>query len=289
MTLQKTLFYLSIKTFYKTVNRFPIDGSVRFCGILAKTLGPLTSVNKIGIKNLTEAFPELPDKERGKIMKDCWENLGHVVAEICHVDKILKDESRVLIKNKEKLNYGVKHGAFFLGAHLGNWEISRAPFVQQGVKINLLARVHENPKIEKFILKTRENETTKIIPRTARGAKELLRAVEKKECVGALVDQRAQDGVLIPFFNRSVKAPVSLARLAIKHDVPIIPVQISRVGKKTFFELTFHDPLKKPEEKNINKASILLMQDMYEHIESWIKKDPAQWLWLHNRWKDSPT
>lgn len=282
------LSYGALKFFYTLCRCFSIDGSANFCAYVSKKLGPHIAVSRIGRKNLRMAFPQMSEEKIQKTLADCWENLGRVVAEMCHMDKIVKNDDRLIIKGEEHLDYGIENSAIFLAAHLGNWEVTPASISRKGAKINILARVHKNPWIEEFILKTRQNKTTKLIPRTPRGAKVLLRAITTGECIGAIVDQRAQDGTFIPFFNNPAKAPVALTRLAIKHNRPIIPVQISRVKQQTKFIVTFHPPLKKPTEKDITKASVSLMKNMYTHIENWIKEDPAQWLWLHNRWKDSP-
>lgn len=288
MRIAPLLSYGLLKFFYTLCRCFSINSSANFCAGVAKKIGPHIGVSKIGKKNLRMAFPNMSEEKIQETLVGCWENLGRVVAEICHGDEIAKSTDRFIVRGEENLIFGAKNSAIFLGAHLGNWEITAAPIVKNGTKINVLASVHKNPWIDKFILRTRQNSLTKLVPRTSRGSKTLLRAIQNKECIGALVDQRAQDGTFISFFNSPAKAPIALARLAIKHDRPIVPIQVSRVGKQTKFVITFHPPLEKPLENDATKASVLLMETMYGQIENWIKQDPTQWLWLHNRWKDTP-
>ena len=63
----------------------------------------------------------------------------------------------------------------------------------------------------------------------------------------------------------------------------ICPVYSIR-NKDGSFQLIFEEPLKFYEYQNLTPKD--LVQKVYlEYFESWINKNPEQWLWSHERWK----
>jgi KDO2-lipid IV(A) lauroyltransferase len=98
-----------------------------------------------------------------------------------------------------------------------------------------------------------------------------------------LVDQRDSSGPLINFFNKKVYASEGFASLALKYQTMICPVYSIR-NKDGSFKLIFEKPLEFKEYQTLTPKD--LVQKVYlEYFESWINKNPEQWLWSHERWK----
>src|SRR5215471_3837036 len=55
---------------------------------VARTVGPWTGEHRIGRANLTAAFPEKTPDEIERILLGVWDNLGRVVAEFAHLDRL---------------------------------------------------------------------------------------------------------------------------------------------------------------------------------------------------------
>jgi KDO2-lipid IV(A) lauroyltransferase len=112
----------------------------------------------------------------------------------------------------------------------------------------------------------------------------VLKALRKGHSFGFVLDQYAHppNGVPVPFFGITVDTLGALGTFSARYGSAIIPVKASRDEQGVVhvqFEpkLELGDDLKDP----IKSTSILA-----RHVESWIRANPAQWLWAHRRFKN---
>lgn len=102
--------------------------------------------------------------------------------------------------------------------------------------------------------------------------------------LGLLADQHAGvGGVRIPFFGRECSATASPAVFALRYDCPLRTAICYRVGLAQWrVELGDEIPTRhhgKPREV------IAITRDVNAAFEVAIRRDPANWFWVHNRWK----
>ena len=104
------------------------------------TYGFFSEKNLIGMANLGIVFPEKNIKEKKLFSKKCGFIFGRVIGEYPHLDKInFKDTSIIKIDKIENLLKPIKNGnCIFFSAHIGNWELSSHPLIQNGYKINFI-------------------------------------------------------------------------------------------------------------------------------------------------------
>src|SRR5205085_620193 len=120
---------------FKLLGRTNPDHMANFAGKFMRTLGPWLPEHRVGRANLIAAFPEKSAAEIETILRGVWDNLGRVVAEFAHLDRLWdyhsarpgqprrildSDESERII---EKLRDDGKPALIF-AAHLANWEIA---------------------------------------------------------------------------------------------------------------------------------------------------------------------
>ena len=67
----------------------------------------------------------------------------------------------------------------------------------------------------------------------------------------------------------------------VKYNLPIVPVFIKRVEDKNFI-IEFWDEIN-PEEF---KGKLEITQKLNQCLEQMVVKNPSQWIWTHNRWKN---
>jgi KDO2-lipid IV(A) lauroyltransferase len=273
---------------YLVLRLLPLDKATTICAKIAKSLGPKLKVSHVARENLKHAFPHKTTDEIEIIVKGCWENLGRVVGEFPHIPQIISDLSRVEIVNEDILKscYHSQKPCVFIAAHLGNWELSYAPLALNNYPIHLIARVHQNPLIEKFLSFARHTPFVKMLTRNAVGSKSLIKLMKEKKHIGALLDQHASDGIMLPLFGRPARTSTALARLCYKYDGLFIPVQVERLNKKSHFRITFHPPLTTASHLDPQEAGLDMMKQANQYFEEWISQRPEQWLWLHKRWKN---
>lgn len=256
-------------------------------GKITRLVGPFLPVSQIARDNLRRVFPIITKKETAKILRDMWENLGRSAGEFPHMHKIIQDPKAIEIEGVENLlsfqNENVP-GIFF-SAHLANWELSSLVAAHHHIPICLIYRAANNPFINKRILRTRSQEQfLKYVPKGTQGAKEALRALSRGKKVGMLVDQKMNDGIYIPFFGIEASTAPALAQLARKFKTQIMPAVVIRVKGSRFkvvYEKPFQTEYTENEQEDIRKTMIQINQI----VEQWILAHPAQWLWLHKRWR----
>jgi KDO2-lipid IV(A) lauroyltransferase len=100
-----------------------------------------------------------------------------------------------------------------------------------------------------------------------------------------MADQKITDGEPVKFFHDDAITSTSIAKMAIKYNVPLIPGYIFRVDKNFKFKLIIEKPLEYYNKKLDKQMATNLTLKINQTIERWIKKSPEQWFWVHNRWK----
>ena len=99
-----------------------------------------------------------------------------------------------------------------------------------------------------------------------------------------MIDQRVSEGEKLPFFDHVALTSTLPAQLAVKYQLDIVPIYISR-NKDENFKMEIYEPIKilNEEEPETNKLNITIKLNRI--TEKMISKDPGQWIWTHNRWK----
>ena len=112
------------------------------------------------------------------------------------------------------------------------------------------------------------------------GVKKIIEALSQNEIVGMMIDQKMNDGINIPFFNKNAMTTALPANIALKYKIPLIPLKIIK-SKKLQYTATFYEPIiitKKDTKYSIMKRVNIM-------LEKWIREYPEQWFWFHNRWE----
>jgi KDO2-lipid IV(A) lauroyltransferase len=265
----------------------PIDISSYIGGLLARTFGPLLKQNKIARKNIKNAFPEKSQKEISHILNEMWDNLGRSVGEFPHVSSILKNpQNRVEFEGLEYIKELKNDGkaGLLVSGHFGNWEVSSVGVKKCDMVLHRVYRAANNPYVEKYIFsRLRSGIKGKHIPKGAPGAKEMLKLLKNKEHIAILADQKLNDGISVPFFNKNAMTAPSPASFSIKFDCPICMGRVIRKKGARFLlkmEKPFYAKKSGDRKKDIYETTLKINQK----FEEWLKEYPAQWLWVHNRW-----
>jgi len=258
-----------------------------FCGgILLSLYGVFSNKNKIGLKNLDIVFPKKSKKEKKIILQKMWFHFGRVIGEYPHLNKIkINNKSILEIENIENLLNPIKKGnCIFFSAHIGNWELSSHPLIQNNYNISFIYRPPNNELVENLLKKIRKNYGVELIKKGPQGAKECIKVLKKSGNLGMLIDQKMNDGIEINFFKKKAMTATAIAKLALKFKCDLIPAYCIR-KKGVSFKIKYLKPITFTKIKRLNtEREILLFLNSY--IENWIIKNPEQWIWVHNRWKN---
>lgn len=273
--------FLPILIIYGFAKILPVDWSAYLFGKIAGKIGPKLKTSKRGFDNLKLAFPDKKDPEITLLVKQTWENLGRIAGEFPHLEKIANDPSRLEVVNLKYMAEAKNSDKpyLMLAGHLGNWEIPHHIVLKEGIEIGLISRPPNNIWTKKFFEWVRYNPKVPIFYKSVEGSRQVIKFLSKGGKLGVLFDQRLSDGTPLPLFGHPALTSTGPAKLAKRFNGKIIPVQVTRIGNKSKFKITFYPPL------DMNKSPDELMISMNRHLENWIRENPSQWLWFHKRWK----
>ena len=271
-----------------------IDFASKLGSILAKIIGPMSKFDIRAQKNIKKIFSDLNIQEQNKIRRGMWNNLGRNIGELPFANKLnpynnkrnyLNNDPRFVIEGIQYLEniFRDNSGAIFFSAHIGNWEICPLIISGRGLNVTSIYRHANNPINEKIIQWLRKGISI-YAPKGPTGAKTLFKVLRKKEFAAILADQKLNEGELINFLGHPAKTATAIAELSLKLSVPIIPIHVERIKGATF-KYIIDKPIINLKNDYIHKEELVyLLNKVNDEMEKWIRKNPEQWLWIHNRW-----
>ena len=266
-----------------------IDLASSIAGKFMRLLGPmLGKYSSRGDENLRHAFPQWNDGQRKKVLAELWENLGRVGAEYAHLDKfrIDGDNPRIEHSGFDRLRNsdGTYQQVIFVTGHFANWEMSAVCARQLGISYGVIYRAANNPLVDEMIIRLRAATMTRVqAPKGRRGARELVSMLRDGYSLAMLVDQKLNDGISVPFMGREAMTAPAAARMALKFNVPLIPISTERLTG-SHFHVKAHEPIQFDKSGDVTSDVYELTKKINGALEGFIKERPGQWLWLHRRW-----
>ena len=173
--------------------------------------------------------------------------------------------------------------------HFGNFEIyARFAQFMPVIRCATTYRGLRQPSLNKLMQTMREKSGCTFFERRTDAA--ALRAwMTPNGCIlGFLADQHAgTGGVRIPFFGHECSATASPAVFALRYNCPLRIAICFRVGvAKWRIELGEEIPTR---EDGKAREVTAITRDVNRAFEVAVRRDPANWFWVHNRWKpDKP-
>jgi len=276
----------SVLAFYAFVRLMPLDMASAVSSWLLRIIGPQTPLNQRAVANLRLAYPGIYEGQIRAILAGMWDNLGRVCAEYAHL-AAMRQTHRVQVEGGEILDHLRELGGpiLFFGAHLANWEAIIEATRQHGLHPCLAYRRFNNPSFERFWRWLQRGSSTEYVAVRAGsgGVRRFMTVLGAGGQALMLADQRMNDGVAIPFFNLPAMTSTALARLSIRFDATLVPMRAERLGGSRF-RVTAEAPLEVPRCGEVFSDEKAIMEAVNQHIETWVRARPEQWLWLHRRW-----
>jgi Kdo2-lipid IVA lauroyltransferase/acyltransferase len=273
--------------FWQVCARLEPNAASAFGRRLLRSIGPYLGKNPHIRRNLRLAFPDRTEAERGELLREIWGSTGAVLAEYPHFQAICHDDFAGHFEYVEHYNLddyraGRKHG-LFVSAHVGNWELTAAAAVRQGIPVTALYAPSKNPFIDRMLRGQREALGCRLVS-LEEGARPLMRELAEGFSVGLVVDTRDDDGVPVPFFGLDKLTTLAPARLALRFGCELIPVRMERLNAARF-RLTVYEPVRPdPALASDKDRAVQMMRDLNRLFEQWIRELPGQWLCIKRAW-----
>jgi lauroyl/myristoyl acyltransferase len=169
--------------------------------------------------------------------------------------------------------------------HFGNFEIY-ARFGQfcSAYKCATTYRGLRQPSLNRLLQNLREQSGCRFFERRTDGAALKAAMSERNLILGLLADQHAGNhGLRIPFLGHDCSTSSAPAVFALRYHCALHTGICYRVGLALWRieagpEIPTH-------ENGASRSSEAIMRDVNQAFEQAVRRDPANWFWVHNRWK----
>src|SRR5262249_50006566 len=112
-----------------------------------------------------------------------------------------------------------------------------------------------------------------------------LECLRRNEALGILLDQNTSSGgIYVDFFGHPAATAPGPAILARRTGAPLIPLFDRRREDGTHV-VEFHPPVEWRATGDRDQDVLEITARLTQAIERQIRAEPAQWFWIHNRWK----
>ena len=250
-------------------------------------------LRRVGLRNLSIAFPNKTEQEKKKILREVYKNLGRQMAEFCLLPRYsLKNVDKIAVYDGFE-NFAAAEargkGVLFITAHFGGWEIGSFVHSLHGHPLNIVIRPLDNPYLNAMVDRYRTRHGNSTFPKQdfARG---LLSSLKRGETVGILMDTNMTppQGSFVDFFGVPACTATGLARVALHTDAAVVPgftIWDKTAGR---YRIRFDAAIKLVSTGDDEADALANTAAFTRVIESYVARYPEQWLWVHRRWKTRP-
>jgi KDO2-lipid IV(A) lauroyltransferase len=247
----------------------------------------------VGERNLTLALPALDSARRQEILMGVVDSLGRLLGEFSQIPRITRDniEESVVYEGFENYEKAASRGrgVLLLTGHFGSWELCAFAQGASGHPLSFLVRPLDNPLLDSLINGYRTRLGNRIIDKK-RAVRAVLKRLQEGGDVGLLIDANTveEEGVFCDFFGMPACSTTGLAVFALRSEAPVVPGFLIWDAERRRHILRFE-----PEVPLIRtgdfKEDVRLNTGAYTAvIESYVRRYPEQWLWIHKRWQTRP-
>jgi Kdo2-lipid IVA lauroyltransferase/acyltransferase len=248
------------------------------------------------LASLEIAFPERTPSEREAIGRASFLHLARLAAEVATLPRWrdrFPEYVRFAPGAEERLRelHGRGKGIVFIGGHVGNWELL-GQRVAAVVPSATIARAGNDPKLTAAIGAARASGNVETLwredPATARA---MIRCFKQGKLLGMLIDQDTNvQGVYVPFFGRPAWTPRGAADLALRFRAPVVVGWCWRrgPGPDDGHDAQVVEVPADPDAPDREAEVVRLTAACTALLEEAIRRNPAEWVWMHARWKTQP-
>lgn len=292
--MQERIEFWLVTAVARTLGRLPRALARAIVDLLTKILYLLLGrLRHVGELNLELAMPELPRRERRRILRNLFRNLGWQLVEFCRMPRYTTENTRSWIRTEGLEHYlaaerGGK-GVLILTGHLGAWELSSFYHSLMGHPMGIVIRRLDNKLLDEYVNHIRCLRGNRVLHKDdfARG---LLTAMHAGEAVGILMDTNMTppQGVFVHFFGIEACTASGLARVALRTGAAVVPGFLVWEERERRYVLHFGPELSFNTTGDTESDILTATQQCNDVLEAWIRRYPDQWLWIHRRWKTRP-
>ena len=248
------------------------------------------------LAQLALAFPEKTPEEREAIGRASLVHLARLAAEVATLRTYrgrLREYVTFAPGAEERLRevMGRGRGLLYATGHVGNWELM-AQRVAGDIPSATIARTGNDPKLTALVGRMRAEGKVETLwredPATARA---MIRCFKQGKLLGMLIDQDTNvQSVFVPFFGRPASTPRGAADLALRFQAPVVVGWCRRRGPRPGdgHVIDVVEVPSDPDAPDREAEAVRLTAACTALLEAAIRTTPAEWVWMHERWRTQP-
>jgi lauroyl/myristoyl acyltransferase len=168
--------------------------------------------------------------------------------------------------------------------HFGNFELyARFGQFVPIFKCAATYRALKQPALNRILVALREHSDCRFFERRQDGAALKAAMNDTGLLLGLLADQSSK-GVRIPFLGHDCDTSTAPAVFALRYNCPLHTAICYRIGLANW-RVEVGDEIS-TRENGQSRPIADIMRDVNRAFEIAVRRDPANWFWVHRRWKD---
>ena len=251
---------------------------------------------RVALRNLQMCFGgEKSPAEICAIAKENFRRIGENYASAIKTAAMTPDQMRrhFVFTDAEKIlpheaNAGPQSRIVAIG-HFGNFELyARFGQFVPVFKCATTYRALNQPALDRLLKSLRERSGCRFFERRSEGR--ALRACMSDTglLLGLLADQsEGRGGLRLPFLGHDCMTSAAPAIFALRYNCPLHTGICYRVGLARW-EIEAGDEIP-TRENGAPRSTEAIMRDVNRAFEVAVRRDPANWFWVHRRWKGCET
>jgi Kdo2-lipid IVA lauroyltransferase/acyltransferase len=253
----------------------------------------LRTPRRLALEHLRVAFADqLTPTAREHLARASFINIARSFCELAKLDEIRRRRDEYFEvdgwEHTHALLAGGK-GAIIITGQIGNWELLCAFFAWHGFSVAAIGRRLYDERVNQVLVDFRSRQGVETISsESPHAARQVLRALKQNALLAMVIDRDPHaPSVSVPFFGRLARTPAAAASLAIRRELPVAAVFIQRRGQGGH-RITVCPPFVIEYSGDTHADIAALTRQFNAALEVQIRKNPAEWVWWHRRWRRAP-
>ena len=245
---------------------------------------------RVTLSNLRHVYGQVwSDSHIRKIARESWRRVALSAVEALQIRRWLSKPSFHQnidwVGPWDELERRHQAGEPFLlvSGHLGPFEVVLPILVHRGWRVDLLSRHIKNGYVHRAMNALRSGTVPGIIDPSG-ALPEMGKSLRSGRCLAMLVDQNTREGLHIPFLGREAGTVPVVGVLQRRYRVPVVYLYARRVEEGCRYRMVC-EIADLPEGEDLRQHIAGVTCAVSARIEHWIRENPADWLWMHQRWK----
>jgi KDO2-lipid IV(A) lauroyltransferase len=249
---------------------------------------------RVGRFHIGKALPELPAKERDRILKASCGHLGQEAAEVLIYSKSLREGFLGHVDfepgARETLEAVRGQGAVLIQAHLGGFELGGGAIGQMGLEPAFPMRMPNNYYLGRDLVEGRAGWGVTLLPRKG-AVRKMMGHLRTGGCVVLATDQNAHHAPLfVDWFGHPAATERAAASLVLKLGTPLVVFWCLRAEQDGRWRLGCEQlEAGGPRRAAEDAAVVALNERIHRCLEGVIRAHPEQYLWIHDRYRTRPS